>query len=212
MIQFVPAILTNDKEELIKQVGILQEMVDLIQLDVMDGTFVDNLTVEVDQLLDLNFSFQVEMHLMVDYPKDYAIFCKDKRIVRSIFHFQSKEHPATVIDHFKKYDVQVGMAINPEVQVKDIIHLIPELHSILIMGVKPGLQGQSFIPEVLEKISEIRNVRENIQIGIDGGIKLEMIPEMKKQDINYICVGSGIWKSENTQEQIRKFQTTLQGV
>ena len=88
--------------------------------------------------------------------------------------------------------MEVGLAVNPETSVNDILYLTDKVDSVLFLSVHPGFYGAKFLPEVLPKIIELRQARPHLTIGIDGGVKENNITQIARTGVNEICVGSAI--------------------
>ncbi len=98
----------------------------------------------------------------------------------------------------------VGLAINPDTPISDILSLVNELDSVLFLSVHPGFYGKKFIPEVLQKITEFRTTVPYIETGIDGGINESNIARVAKCGVDCIYVGSAIFLQENPGESYRR--------
>jgi ribulose-phosphate 3-epimerase len=98
------------------------------------------------------------------------------------------------------------MALNPETTVGQILPLIDKLDSLLIMSVHPGFYGARYLPEVLDKVRELRSLRPGIEISIDGGIKENNVLEVARSGVNSICVGSAIFLQSDPAASFRKLQ------
>ncbi len=207
MIQIIPAIISQDFEELQKKIKKVESYVDLVQLDVMDGKFVDNLTWnQPTDLRNLKTSLKLEVHLMVQNPENIIDDWIKSGIQRIIFHYESTKNPEGIIKRIKQAGLQVGLAINPETSVKSIDAFINQLDLVLIMTVHPGKGGQEFLEETLWKIKELREEYKDVNIGVDGGINLETAPKVIQVGANILFIGSAIFKSENIEEAIKKLK------
>ena len=207
MIQIIPAIISQDFEELQKKIKKVESYVDLVQLDVMDGKFVDNLTWnQPTDLRNLKTSLKLEVHLMVQNPENIIDDWIKSGIQRIIFHYESTKNPEGIIKRIKQAGLQVGLAINPETSVKSIDAFINQLDLVLIMTVHPGKGGQEFLEETLWKIKELREEYKDLNIGVDGGINIETAPKVIQVGANIFFIGSSIFKSENFEEAIKKLK------
>ena len=153
---------------------------DFIHVDVMDGKYVPNKTMPFKQMRNIYkyTSKRLDVHLMVKNPKKYI---KDYATLNTEFitiHPNIDEDLITCFQEIKSYAVKVGLALNPNVEVKDIVPYLPYLDLILVMGVEPGKGGQSFIEETVEKLKEVQVLLKSypefsILVSIDGGINQE---------------------------------------
>lgn len=186
--------------------------VDLIHLDVMDGIFVENKTYTYEQFYDmLKFTTKPkDIHLMVSNVKKYIDEFSKFNPKYITFHYETVSELSSVINYIKNLGIGVGMSIKPSTDVSEIVDYLDYLDLILVMSVEPGRGGQSFIPEVVDKIESLYRLREQnnykYKIEVDGGINDETIKLCDKADI--CVVGSFITKN-NPKEAIEKLKARL---
>jgi len=210
MQKIIPAILTNDPEDLRAKLEILKGHTEWVQIDIMDGKFVENTSVSILALEQACKDFQVEIHLMVMKPGQYLADCAAIGAKRVLFHFEGSEQPKTVLRKMGKYPFEKGIAASPPTHVSELEYYVGEADSILILGVNPGFQGQEFISSMLEKIKEVRNYSSEILIGVDGGVKEENIHEIFMARVDYVVVGSGIFATPDPLATFRKLEGMVQ--
>jgi len=211
MQKVIPAILTADSADLAKKLEMLRELCKWVQIDIMDGKFVQNVSVNLFELGEVSQFFDLEIHLMVEHPEKYLEDCKAIGARRVIFHVEASENPARVLEDMEKYDFQKGIALNPSTPAEDVSRLVSRLDSILLLTVNPGFQGQEFIASALQKIEHLRDLPvgrqgSSILIGVDGGVREENIRKVFKAGADYVAVGSGIWKTENPAASFKELQ------
>ena len=199
----IPAILTDDPQALKKMVRQAETFCDYVQFDIMDERFVPSRSIECEQIAGLNTSLIWEAHLMVENPEDYAADFMKAGARRITFHYEASPHPETVIKLIKSLGLEAGLALNPETPVAAVLPLVPEVANILLLTVHPGFYGSPFIPEVLQKVAELRNVYPEIDIAVDGGIKEGNIAQVAQAGVNAICVGSAIFLKPQPAEGYR---------
>lgn len=197
MQKVVPAILTADPAELAEGLKTLKEQTKWVQIDIMDGKFVENTSINLFELGEASEYFSLEIHLMVENPAQYFEDCKSIGAKRVIFHVEAVEDARKVLEVMEKYPFQRAIAINPPTPVSKIAPFIQMLDAVLIMSVNPGFQQQEFIANVLPKIAEIRKLKEDIVIGLDGGINESNIKQAFEAGVDYVGVGSAIMKSDD---------------
>jgi len=171
---------------------------DFIHVDVMDGQFVNNknLNLNAFKLLKERYDTPIIAHLMVVNPIDYI-----KQIINYIdvflFHYETKNDLQVIIEKIKKCNKKVGIAINPETKIPEIISYLPDIDIVLILSVNPGWSGQKFMPEIIEKVNLLAEYKKiyNFEIDVDGGINLENSKKLTKADI--FSSSSTILKAEN---------------
>lgn len=182
--------------------------IDLIHIDVMDGHFVPNITMGPFIIKGIKKITKVplDIHLMITHPERYikafaAVAGKGDFIT---FHIEATKQPKKVISLIKKTGLKAGVSLNPNTKTKSIENLLSTLDLVLIMSVYPGFDGQKFMPEVLPKISRLRNLApDGLEIAIDGGITPENIPQVVKQGANIIAAASAIFKTEDSYKAVK---------
>ena len=189
-----------NKLETIKKID--QSNASLIHVDLMDGLYVNNSNIE-NYLEGLhNTNKQLDVHLMVNNPLKYIDDIAKLNTKIITFHLDSLDNPYEVIKKIKDNNILVGIAINPSDNLNILEKYYDLIDYVLIMSVVPGLGGQEFIKEVLDKVKLLQD--KNILIGIDGGINNETIKYLEDYKIDIIVSGSFICMSDNYNEQIEK--------
>ncbi|MFY9484272.1 MAG: hypothetical protein WAP74_01460 [Patescibacteria group bacterium] len=176
MKQIVPAILTNDEQDFAHKLRVLEQIsVPEVQIDVIDGKFVDNTTIGLDVIKKYPTSMRREVHLMVVNPvavaKEYLAAGIDSVIV----HY---EYLSSLFDLDQFARRPVGLAIDPETPVSSIAGIAGGVSLILIMGVKAGFAGQPFLPETLNRVRQLRQAVPTGKIEVDGGVSDELIAKV----------------------------------
>ena len=211
MRQVVPSVLTSDPEDLEKKIRILEQVADVIQIDIMDGEFVPNISIGVGEVQRANPQAQLEIHLMVKHPVKYIQSFARIGAFRIIFHIESDDVAAHVIREIKQFSMQPGIALNPPTPVEKIKPFLDSVGVVLVMGVNPGLQGQKFMPEVLPKIKRLKSLvvsrKLSVDIEVDGGINLETAPQVVKAGANVLVAGSAIFYAQDYQAIIQKLKS-----
>lgn len=193
-VMIIPAILTQDPSELIAKFKILNNLVKLVQVDIMDGKFVSNTSINLNDIPQKKFNFKLEAHLMVKNPLKYLNYCSQLKIESVIVHFEACNNLDLILKEMDKFKFQKGVAINPETPIELIFPYLKKIDKILIMGVHPGFSGQKFIPKTLNKIKKLRAFNRKIKIEVDGGVNSKNISKIQKSGANDFVVGSAIFK------------------
>ena len=203
-IQISPSILSADFSQLGNEIKRLEEGgADLIHVDVMDGHFVPNLTIgpPVIKALKKNCSIKFDVHLMISPVHKYIDAYADAGADIITFHPEATDDLSASIKKIKDLGKKVGVSLNPETKVSVIKDHLDQIDLVLIMSVNPGFGGQKFMPEVLEKIKELKNIQKeknnDFDIEIDGGINFENSKMAIEAGANILVSGTTIFKSNN---------------
>lgn len=178
--------------------------IDYLHLDIMDGIFVNN----KNEVLNVPNKKPLDIHLMVSDVYKYIDKYKNLKPLFITFHYEVNIDILDIIKYIKKFNIKVGLSIKPETKVEEIIPYLPYLDLVLVMSVNPGMGGQKFIIETVDKIKKLKGLKGNYLIAVDGGINNETIKYVKAADI--IVVGSYI-TSGNYEERIKNLKEKIYG-
>ena len=206
----VPAVLTEDPLALEKMLHQAAGFADYVQIDIMDGKFVPSRSITWEHIAGLPVRLKWEVHLMVVHPEEYLEGFKQAGAAKIVFHHEATASPQTVISQIRNLELKAGLAINPDTPVSAITSYIGEIDSVLLLTVTPGFYGSKFIPEVMDKVAELRQIRPEIEIGVDGGIKESNIREVAGAGVDYVCVGSAIFLQSDPAASYRRLQSLIQ--
>ena len=176
--------------------------VDSIHLDVMDGHFVDNLTmgpVVVEAVRD-DSRLPFHSHLMISNPLAYAERFADAGSDLIVFHVEAGDDPGAVIEAIEQAGCRPGIALNPETPAEAVHPYLDRVDLLLVMTVHPGWGGQAFMADVLPKLAELRDeVRRRelgVEIGVDGGVNLETIGSAHAAGGEVLVTGSALYRTD----------------
>lgn len=207
--EIIPTILVKTFDEVKEKIKLVENYVDWVQLDIMDGIFVENKTWDnSNNLKDFKTRVKLEAHLMVDKPE--KIIDNWLEVVdRIIIHQESSENIQEIIEKVHKNKKEIGIALNPETHPTAIKQFLNDIDLILLMSVQPGKGGQEFKDWILEKADFLRQKGFKGNIEIDGGINETNIGQALERGINLFCVGTYIYQNNNIEQAIKKLKENL---
>ena len=191
---------------------------DLLHYDVMDGSFVDNLSFGLPVLTSLKpfVRVPVDVHLMIQQPLRYA-----ERFVQAgadllSFHIEAQSDPAETVREIHRLGIPAGIAVSPDTPAETVFPLLEQLlpdDFILMMTVRPGLGGQQFMPQVLPKIEALRTrikaMQVPLHIEVDGGINAQTGALCRKAGADYLVAGSYVLGAEDPAAAVRALKAKL---
>lgn len=212
--QFIPAILTDSAEELVRLVHILERAgIERAHLDICDGVFVPTRTISGhEELRRICATLKWDVHLMVQDPEHYVdhwhgIPCTDRFIV----HVEATGVMGDLIEHCHGHNHQLWAAINPTTPLERLTGLTTLPDGAVFMTVNPGAQGRAFVPEVLPRIEAFHAHMPDMPIMVDGGITPATAVTCAAAGASVLVSGSYIVKSPDPIRALRELEESLQG-
>jgi len=216
--KIAPSILSADFSRLGDEVRAVEKAgADVIHVDVMDGHFVPNITVGplVVQGLKKLTSLPLDVHLMIEKPERYIEVFAQAGSDWITIHAEVCPHLKRMIKKIRQLNVRPGIVLKPATSLKTLYPILDDIDLVLIMSVNPGFGGQFFIPSALKKIEKLRKIVDQnsypLEIEVDGGVKIENIREVSKAGGDIFVVGTGIFKTKDYEETIRKLRQEIGG-
>ncbi|WP_424236141.1 ribulose-phosphate 3-epimerase [Bhargavaea ginsengi] len=204
MIKIAPSILSADFARLAEEVREVEKAgADYIHIDVMDGQFVPNITMgpNIVKALRPVTTLPLDVHLMIADPDRFIGDFAEAGADIITVHAEACTHLHRTVQLIRSYGVKAGVVLNPHTPHEVLEYVIDDLDMVLLMTVNPGFGGQSFIGEVVPKISKvcamIRARGLSTEIEVDGGITAETIAECAKAGANVFVAGSAIYNKED---------------
>lgn len=204
-----PSILSADFSKLQEEVDSVAPYSDWIQVDVMDGHFVPNISFGAPVMKWIKTDLPLDVHLMVTNPKERIQEFVEAGASHITFHAEAVADPKDqkeLIKLIKSKGCTAGIAINPETGIDAIKDVVGDIDLVLCMTVNPGFGGQEFISEVLPKIEELRKSHPDLMIQVDGGINAETGKLCREAGANNLVAGSYIFGSEDRNGAIESLQ------
>lgn len=201
MPHIIPSILVLSEEEFKKQIESIKNETGMVQIDLADGEFVPNKTwayqspKKAQEYLDIDF----ELHLMVIDPlKTIKDWRNNPHLKRILVHYESADDIKEVIEELSILGKDISVVLDPDTSILVLDPILEEIRGVMFMGVRPGFQGQSFIPETLERIKKFKEKKTAHFVEVDGGVSEQTLPDIIRAGTDGVCPGSAIFGNENT--------------
>jgi ribulose-phosphate 3-epimerase len=206
-IKISPSLLACDFSRLGEEIRAITEAgADMIHCDIMDGNFVPNITFgpPVVAKLRSHCSVPMDVHLMIHRPEDYVEAFVDAGADIITFQIEATHHPHRLVRRIQDLGCKAGIVLNPGTPENTITYLAGMVDMVLVMSVNPGFGGQSFIPEMLTKIRNIREmIGDSCDLEVDGGIDENVASDVIEAGANVLVAGSYIFSHHSYQEAIQ---------
>jgi len=214
-LKIAPSILASDFSCLVYEIKKVEQKADILHFDIMDGHFVPNITFGpgVVRALRKKTNLPFDIHLMVDNPEKWIkpfvrIGCEFLTV-----HIEAAQHLDRLISSIKEEGVKAGVALNPTTSLCNLEYILPKLDLVLLMTVNPGFGAQKFIPEVLPKIKDLRQITEKkgiqLDIAVDGGINGETAEKVVEAGANILVMGTSIFGMSDPEKAILDIKEKL---
>ncbi len=174
---------------------------DLVHFDVMDGQFVPNISfgLPVIEAVSRCTELPLDVHLMIKHPENYLEQFAAVRPEIITVHYEAAVHLQRTLARIRELGCKAGVSLNPHTPLDGLRYVLDDLDLILVMTVNPGFGGQRFIPAMLEKIRDCRELiaARPIELQVDGGVRVENIRELAEAGANNFVAGSAIFQAED---------------
>ena len=204
-----PSILSADFADLTGELARIRTA-DMAHVDVMDNHFVPNLTFgpPVVERIRAVSPIPLDAHLMIEDPDTWAPVYAEIGCASVTFHLEAATAPVRLARELRAAGARASVAVRPATPIEPLIDLLPEFDQILIMTVEPGFGGQSFLLQMMEKVSAVRSYAEELNpsmdIQVDGGINEQTAKTAVQAGANVLVAGSFVFRSEDPEECVRK--------
>lgn len=208
--KIAPSLLSADFAKLGEEVCSLEKIgADYFHVDVMDGHFVPNITLGplIVKAIRPHTTLPLDVHLMISEPDRYLENFVAAGADLLTVHAEACLHLDRTLKQIHKLGVKASLALNPHTPLQVLEYVVEELDMILIMTVNPGFGGQSFLPSMLRKISETKDLLikrglSHIDIEVDGGISQVTAKSVREAGANVLVAGNAIFTAQNREEEI----------
>lgn len=209
MIKVAPSILSSDFSHLAEEIQTIQSAgADMVHIDVMDGSFVPNITIgsPVVKSLRNTTNLDFDVHLMIEHPETQIDAFVDAGADIVTFHVEATHHAHRVIQQIKSRGVRAGIAMNPGTSLAMIEEVLGDVDMVLVMTVNPGFGGQRFIDSQLDKVHMLYHTIEDMgyecDIEVDGGINAKTSELVREAGANILVAGSAVYGADDIQAAI----------
>lgn len=216
VVKIAPSILSADFTRLGDEIRDAEHAgADYIHIDVMDGHYVPNITIGpmIVEAVRRSTSLPLDVHLMISNPDKYIDVFRQSGADIITVHAEAVDHLHRSVQSIKEAGARTGVSLNPATPLQIIEYVLGELDMVLLMTVNPGFGGQEFIPEVIPKITRLREMIKgrglNTEIEVDGGINLDTIGLVSAAGANIFVAGSAIFHSKDYSKTIRMMRDRI---
>lgn len=212
-IQIVPAILTDSIDHFEDRLSIVEGFVDRVQIDYVDGFFSPEVSCcEAKLIRSIDTDVSLEVQLMVVDPISQVDAWADAGVDRIIGHIEEMDDQVAFVEKVSGLGLNVGLALNLETHPREMeLDLIKSIDVVLLMAHEVGVGGEDLDPAIYKKIEYIRDLNDDIDIEVDGGVSLENAHELVKAGANVLAAGSAIFDAKDPRSAIEELLVAAQG-
>ena len=213
MVKIAPSILSADFSRLGDEIKAVEDAgADWIHVDVMDGHFVPNITIgpPVIESIRKVTKLPLDVHLMIEHADRYVKSFAEAGADLLTVHVEACPHLNRTLQAIRELDVRAGVVLNPATPLSSLEEVLHEIDMVLLMSVNPGFSGQSFIPSMLDKISNLRDIishyEDEIEMQVDGGVRVDNAGKIKEAGASVLVAGSAIFNSKDYKKTIQQLR------
>ena len=189
---------------------------DYFHLDIMDGTFVPNISFGpwVAKQMKTITDVPLDAHLMVTKPREFIPKFIDAGVELIYPHMEASYDVYRTVQMITDHGARAGITLNPATPVSTVEGVIDLIDSVLLMSVCPGFGGQSFIPATMKKITDLRSLldelKPSVRIAVDGGVTLDNIGTLRKAGADFFIAGSAVFKTPDIEQRVRDLKKAME--
>ena len=213
MVKIAPSILSADFSRLGDEIKAVEDAgADWIHVDVMDGHFVPNITIgpPVIESIRKVTKLPLDVHLMIEHADCYVKSFAEAGADLLTVHVEACPHLNRTLQAIRELDVRAGVVLNPATPLSSLEEVLHEIDMVLLMSVNPGFSGQSFIPSILDKASNLRDIMSHyeneIEMQVDGGVRVDNAGKIKEAGASVLVAGSAIFNSKDYKKTIQQLR------
>lgn len=217
MIRLAPSILSADFSKLGEEVNAIEKAgAHVIHVDVMDGHFVPNISYGATVMKSLlgKTKLPFDVHLMIENPDLYIDDFATENTEYITVHAEACPHLHRTVQHIKSLGIKAGVALNPSTSLSVLDYMIDEIDLVLVMSVNPGFGGQKFISSALDKVKELKEIKDNwnsnLVIELDGGVTLDNVKEITDAGVELVVAGSSVFQAEDIDKRVKAFLNIIE--
>jgi len=196
MVDIIPAILSTTREDYHRRFKAVEPYTEWVQIDIVDGKFANSKTIGADTVTSIRTAKKLEIQLMVNFIEDWIDPFVKAKPARIIVPVESARDAIGLINHVRRHKIQIGFSLNPHTPASSMQHLIDKVDSVLLLSVNPGYQGQHFVYGILQKIKDLRAMRSDAYIEVDGGVQPGIARKCAEAGARGLIAGSFILKND----------------
>lgn len=214
MVQIIPTLFSTTEKEYRQRLLKLSSSTSFkegwVQLDLMDNKFVPYLSIGLDIIKKYPPPFKMEAQLMVVNPREWFDGLFELKVDRIIFPIEIDEDIMKLIDIVRDKEIEIGLSLNPDTDVKSLDPYLSVLDAVLFMAVNPGSENQQFDTRTYDKIRYIKQESPQVLAGVDGGVNDTNIRSLIEAGVDYLAIGSYLFK-EDFDENLEKLWEVING-
>lgn len=202
MTKIVPAIIAKTPEDLREKLRISESFptCKLVQIDVMDGRFVPQRSINFRALQNTQTKLDYELHLMVQRPERSISGFLQTKACRIIVHHEASMHIVELLLRMRESKIKTAVALNPNTPISVLRQYLGLMDMVVLLAVSPGSYGGEFQTKIYHRIRQVKKLYSALPVEVDGGVSRKNAKKLVASGADFLCVGSRIFQAENPKE------------